>query len=52
MNEGLLVPVLMYECVTVTWKEKERSRIRAVQFNNLRGFVRYTENRQNTECSG
>ena len=29
----------MYGSVTVLWKEKERSRIRAVQMDNLRGLV-------------
>ena len=31
MHEILLVPVLMYTIETMIWKEKERSRIRAVQ---------------------
>ena len=34
----LLVPVLMYSSETMLWK-KERSRIRAVQMNNLRGLL-------------
>ena len=30
---------LMYGSETMIWKEKERSRIRAVQIYNLRGFL-------------
>ena len=37
--ESLLVPVLMYGCETMIWKGKERSRIRAVQTDNLRGLL-------------
>ena len=33
------VPVLMYGSETMLWKEKERSRIRAVQMQNLRGLL-------------
>ena len=36
LHETLLVPVLMYGSETMLWKE-ERSRIRDVQVNNLRG---------------
>ena len=32
-HETLLVPVLML------WKEKERSRVRAIQMDNLRGLL-------------
>ena len=39
LHETLLVPVLMYCSETVLWKEKERSRIRAVQMDDLRGWV-------------
>ena len=39
LPETLLVPVLMYDRETMLWKEKERSRIRAVQMDNLRGFL-------------
>ena len=38
LHETLLVPVLMYGNETMLWK-KERSRIRAVQMNNLRGLL-------------
>ena len=31
--------VLMYGSETMLWKEKERSRIRAVQMDNLRGLL-------------
>ena len=37
--EILLVPVLTYDSKTMLWKEKERSRIRAVQMGNLRGLL-------------
>ena len=39
LHEALLVPVLMYDSETMLWKEKERSRIRAVQMDNLRGLL-------------
>ena len=39
MHETLLVPVLMYDSETMLWKEKERSRVRAVQMDNLRGLL-------------
>ena len=39
LHEALLVPVLMYGSETVLWKEKERSRIRDVQMDNLRGLL-------------
>ena len=36
LHESLLVPVLMYGSETMVWtEEKERSRIRAVQMDNL-----------------
>ena len=35
LHETLLVPVLMYGSETMLWKEKERSRVRAVQMDNL-----------------
>ena len=38
-HESLLVPVLMYGSKTMIWREKERSRIRAVQMDNLRGLL-------------
>ena len=39
LQETMLVPVLMYGSETVLWKEKERSRIRVVQMENLRGLL-------------
>ena len=39
VHEGLLMPVLMYRSETMVWIKKERSRIRAVQMNNLRSFL-------------
>ena len=39
LHETLLVPVLMYGSKTMLWKEKDRSRIRAVQMNNLRSLL-------------
>ena len=39
MNETLLVPVLMYGNETMLWREKERSRVRAVQMDSLRGLL-------------
>ena len=38
-HETLLLPVLMYVSETMLWREKERSRERAVQMDNLRGLV-------------
>ena len=38
LHESLLVPVLMNGSETMLWKE-ERSRIRAVQMDNLRGWI-------------
>ena len=39
MHESLLVPVLIYVSETMIWKEKERSRIRVVEMENLRGLL-------------
>ena len=39
LQETLLVPVLMYGSDTMLWKEKERSRIRAIQMDSLRGLL-------------
>ena len=33
LHETLLVPILTYDCETMLWKEKERSKIRAVQMD-------------------
>ena len=37
LHETLLVPILMYRSETTLWKEK--SRIRALQMDNLRGLL-------------
>ena len=37
--ETLLVPVITYGSETMLWKENERSRVRAVQIDNLRGLL-------------
>ena len=39
LHETLLVHVLMYGSETMLWKEKEISRIRDIQMNNLRGLL-------------
>ena len=39
LQETLLVPVLTYCSETMLWNEKERSIIRAVQMDNLRGLL-------------
>ena len=39
LPETLFVLVLMYGSETMLWKEKERSRIRDVQMDNLRGLL-------------
>ena len=39
LHETLLVPLLTYGSETMLWKEKEKSRIRAVQMDNLRGLL-------------
>ena len=39
LHEGLVVPVLMYGNNTMVWREKERSRIEAVQIGNFRSLL-------------
>ena len=39
LHESFLVPVLTCDGETMMWREKERSRIRAVQMDNLRGLL-------------
>ena len=39
LHESLLEPVLTYGSETMIWREKERSRIRAVQMDNLRSLL-------------
>ena len=43
LQETLILPVLMYSSETMLWKEKERSRNRAVQVDNLRGLQGFRE---------
>ena len=38
LHETLLVPVFMYDSETMLWRE-ERSRVRALQKDNLRGLL-------------
>ena len=40
LHELLLMPVLVYGSETVIWREKERSRIRTVHIDSLRGLLR------------
>ena len=39
LHESLLVPIPMYVSKTMIWREKDRSRIRDVQMDNLRGLL-------------
>ena len=39
LHETLFAPFLIYGSETVLWKEKERSRVRTVQTDNLRGLL-------------
>ena len=39
LHETLLAPVHMYGSEAMLWKEKEKSRIRAAQMDNLRGLL-------------
>ena len=43
LDESLLVPVLTYGSETMIWRKKERSRIRALQMDNL-SSAGYQEN--------
>ena len=36
LHETLLVPVLLYGSETMLWKEREKSRVRSIQMDNLR----------------
>ena len=42
LHETLLVPIVMYGSEKMFWKEKEISRIMAVQMENLRGLFSIT----------
>ena len=39
LHKTLLVPVLIYGNETMLWREKGRSRVRAVQMDNLIGLL-------------
>ena len=39
LQESLLVPFLTYGNETIIWRKKERSSIRVVQMDNLRGLL-------------
>ena len=39
LHEALIVPVLLYGSETMVWRERERSRIRAIQMYNLRSLL-------------
>ena len=39
LHETLFVAVLMHGSETMLWREKDRSRLRAVQMDNFRGFL-------------
>ena len=39
LYERFFVPVLLYGSATMMWREKERSRVKYVQMNNLRGLL-------------
>ena len=39
LHKILFVPVLTYGSEVMLWKEKERSMIKSVQMDNLRGFL-------------
>ena len=39
LHKTLLVPVLIYDSETMLWTAKERSRVRAVQMDNIRGLL-------------
>ena len=39
LHETLPIPLFMNDSETILWEEKERSRLRGVQMNNLRGLL-------------
>ena len=39
LHESVLMPLLIYGSEIMIWKEKERSRIKAVHIDNLRGLL-------------
>ena len=50
LHESLLVPVLTCGSEKMIWREKERSRIRAVQMDNLRRIDKVTNTRIRHMC--
>ena len=51
LNETLLVPVFMYGNETMLWREKERSRVRAVQMDNLRRLLGIRRMDKSPKCT-
>ena len=52
LHETLLVPVLMYGSETMLWREKERSRVKDVQMDNLRGLLgNRMDDTESPECT-
>ena len=51
LHKILLVPVLKYGSETILRKEKERSKIRAVQMDNLRGLLGIRRMDRVPECT-
>ena len=47
LHESLLAHFLMYSSETMIWKEKESSRIRAVQMDNLRDLLGISRRNKN-----
>ena len=53
LHESLLVPIITYGSETMIWREKERSRIKVAQMDNLRGLlgIRRMDKVQNARIS-
>ena len=47
----LLLIILLYGSETMVWRDKERSRIRAVQMGNLRGLLGIRRMDKSAECT-
>ena len=39
LHGSLLVPVLIYDSEKMIWREEERSRIKAVEMDNIKGLL-------------
>ena len=52
LHETLFAPVLTYSKETMLWKNKERSRIRAVEMDNLRDLLGIRRNTWRRELYG